>query len=322
MTCSPGISPNGSPLQKSPLPDSSTPQPALGFLTISLHTIDHQPRGAITFAHNGCRKLRAYNAPMNYLFGYSAQTETRNESIKGNATIEDDFVHVEDLSARAQLKDKLVDFRKEVNQLHSFLSQGNPCSVLTNESKELNKLFSEIDRLLLKFESAYSDNAMYIRDFEIFPNFNCEDVAMEALDTTLEKIQRDFKTLRSDWSEKKSGILREIYEKMQQKELKDFEHDLKKMQPKFCDENHMQARKAARSGMPSPVSENPEEWVMVEDQDCMEKAEIVTHQDAIERFHKINHGYGIGIEREESRRSKLDHLKLALNHYTPLLQLI
>src|SRR5260364_381554 len=59
MTCSPGISPNGSPLQKSPLPDSSTPQPALGFLTISLHTIDHQPRGAITFAHNGCRKLRA-----------------------------------------------------------------------------------------------------------------------------------------------------------------------------------------------------------------------------------------------------------------------
>src|SRR5260364_3433 len=60
MTCSPGISPNGSPLQKSPLPDSSTPQPALGFLTISLHTIDHQPRGAITFAHNGCRKLRAY----------------------------------------------------------------------------------------------------------------------------------------------------------------------------------------------------------------------------------------------------------------------
>src|SRR5260363_259434 len=58
MTCSPGISPNGSPLQKSPLPDSSTPQPALGFLTISLHTIDHQPRGAITFAHNGCRKLR------------------------------------------------------------------------------------------------------------------------------------------------------------------------------------------------------------------------------------------------------------------------
>src|SRR5260363_179650 len=236
---------------------------------------------------------------MNYLFGYSAQTETRNESIKGNATIEDDFVHVEDLSARAQLKDKLMDFRKEVN-----------------------KPFSEIDRLLLKFESAYSDNAMYIRDFEIFPNFNCEDVAMEALDTTLEKIQRDFKTLRSDWSEKKSGILREIYEKMQQKELKDFEHDLKKMQPKFCDENHMQARKAARSGMPSPVSENPEEWVMVEDQDCMEKAEIVTHQDAIERFHKINHGYGIGIEREESRRSKLDHLKLALNHYTPLLQLI
>src|SRR5260364_160681 len=105
---------------------------------------------------------------MNYLFGYSAQTETRNESIKGNATIEDDFVHVEDLSARAQLKDKLMDFRKEVNQLHSFL---------TNESKELNKLFSEIDRLLLKFESAYSDNAMYIRDFEIFPNFNCEDVA-------------------------------------------------------------------------------------------------------------------------------------------------
>src|SRR5260363_121139 len=60
MTCSPGLSPNGSPLQKSPLPDSSTPQPALGFLTISLHTIDHQPRGAITFAHNGCRKLRAY----------------------------------------------------------------------------------------------------------------------------------------------------------------------------------------------------------------------------------------------------------------------
>src|SRR5260363_131626 len=60
MTCSPGISPNGSPLQKSPLPDSSTPPPALGFLTISLHTIDHQPRGAITFAHNGCRKLRAY----------------------------------------------------------------------------------------------------------------------------------------------------------------------------------------------------------------------------------------------------------------------
>src|SRR5260364_3434 len=60
MTCSPGISPNGSPLQKSPLPDSSTPQPALGFLTISLHTIDHQPRGAITFAHNGCRKLRAF----------------------------------------------------------------------------------------------------------------------------------------------------------------------------------------------------------------------------------------------------------------------
>src|SRR5260363_423456 len=98
---------------------------------------------------------------MNYLFGYSAQTETRNESIKGNATIEDDFVHVEDLSARAQLKDKLMDSRKE-----------------------LNKLFSEIDRLLLKFESAYSDNAMYIRDFEIFPNFNCEDVAMEALDTT------------------------------------------------------------------------------------------------------------------------------------------
>src|SRR5260363_386840 len=79
---------------------------------------------------------------MNYLFGYSAQTETRNESIKGNATIEDDFVHVEDLSARAQLKDKLMDFRKEVNQLHSFLSQGNPCSVLMNESKELNKLFS------------------------------------------------------------------------------------------------------------------------------------------------------------------------------------
>src|SRR5260363_401542 len=69
MTCSPGISPNGSPLQKSPLPDSSTPQPVLGFLTISLHTIDHQPRGAITFAHNGCRKLRAYSdtAPKTYL---------------------------------------------------------------------------------------------------------------------------------------------------------------------------------------------------------------------------------------------------------------
>src|SRR5260363_42810 len=69
MTCSPGISPNGSPLQKSPLPDSSTPQPALGFLTISLHTIDHQPRGAITFAQARCRKLSAYSdtAPKTYL---------------------------------------------------------------------------------------------------------------------------------------------------------------------------------------------------------------------------------------------------------------
>src|SRR5260364_374476 len=60
MTCSPGISPNGSPLQTSHLPDSSTPQPAMGFLTISLHTIDHQPRGAITFARNGCRKWSVY----------------------------------------------------------------------------------------------------------------------------------------------------------------------------------------------------------------------------------------------------------------------
>src|SRR5260363_33870 len=45
MTCSPGISPNGSPLQKSPLPDSSTPQPALGFLTISLHHRSSASRG-------------------------------------------------------------------------------------------------------------------------------------------------------------------------------------------------------------------------------------------------------------------------------------